>query len=333
MSKPSSPLKLVISSVVISALVIGLFFAIFLLVIVPSFSISDEDLYNVLMNIFPLVIAVVLVEVGFIAGRGNREDEEIDSDVLSPNAYDRPLYKEPSDDPMANGIDVTSEMMKNDTTEHQEPVEIIREVPVEVEKIVEKPVEVVREVVREVPVEIIKEVPVEVEKVVEKPVEVEKIVEKIVEVPVEVVREVPVEIVKEIEKEVPVEVVKEVPVEVEKIVEKPVEVAVPAEEEVKMLDFKDALDEEIANSKKYGYSFSVALVRDKDASDEAISNAFGGESLSFNVDDDKYYVILPLYNRVEALSALRPFEKVAVGEFRGNADSLLKVLDREIERA
>ena len=97
--------------------------------------------------------------------------------------------------------------------------------------------------------------------------------------------------------------------------------------------YKDALDEEIANSKKYGYSFSVALVRDKDASDEAISNAFGGESLSFNVDDDKYYVILPLYNRVEALSALRPFEKVAVGEFRGNADSLLKVLDKEIERA
>ena len=83
--------------------------------------------------------------------------------------------------------------------------EVIREVPVEVEKIVEK------EVIKEVPVEKIVEKVVEVEKRVEVPVE--KIVEKIVEVPVE----------KIVEKEV----IKEVPVEVEKIVEKIVEVEKP----------------------------------------------------------------------------------------------------------
>ena len=112
------------------------------------------------------------------------------------------------------------------------PVEVIKEVPVEVERIVEK------EVIKKVKVPVEKEVIKEVEKIVEKEVPVEKIVhvqgpervvvrtdnseidrltaeleklekklkvkpkvvEKIVEVPVEKIVEVPVEIVKEIEK-------------------------------------------------------------------------------------------------------------------------------------
>ena len=65
--------------------------------------------------------------------------------------------------------------------------EVIKEVPVEVEKIIEK------EVIKEVPVEIEKIVVKEVIKEVEKPIEVEKIVEKeiikVVEKPIEVVVE------------------------------------------------------------------------------------------------------------------------------------------------
>ncbi|MDE6362477.1 MAG: hypothetical protein K2L53_05815, partial [Clostridia bacterium] len=83
-------------------------------------------------------------------------------------------------------------------------IEKVVEVPVEVEKIVEK----------EVPVEKIVEVPVEVEKIIEKEVPVEKIVE------------VPVEVEKIVEKEVKVEV------PVEKIVEKEVRVEVPVEKVV-----------------------------------------------------------------------------------------------------
>ncbi|MBO5642992.1 MAG: hypothetical protein J6S51_03200 [Kiritimatiellae bacterium] len=96
--------------------------------------------------------------------------------------------------------------------------EVRVEVPVEVEKIVEK--EVVKEVRVEVPVEVEKIVEKEVVKEVrvEVPVEVEKIVEK--EVIKEVRVEVPVEVEKIVEKEVIKEVRVEVPVEVEKIVEK-----------------------------------------------------------------------------------------------------------------
>ena len=323
MSKPSSSLKLVISSVVISAVVIGLFFALFLLVIVPSFSITEREIYNVLIKIFPLVIGLVLVEVGYIAGKGNKEDEELESDMLSPNAYDQPLYAKPTDDPVSNGVDKIQEMEKATVIEKEVPVEVIKEVvkevPVEVEriveKVVEKPVETVREVVREVPVEII--------------VEVEKVVEKVVERPIEVIREVPVEIVRNVEKIVEVEK----PVEIEKVVEVEKPVDIEKEEEVKMLSFREALDEEIGNSRKYGYTFSVAAVKDGEGvTDEAFANALGGDSLSFN-EDGKHYLIMPLYNRVEALRALRPFEKVAVGEFKGNADTLLKTLDRELERA
>ena len=97
-------------------------------------------------------------------------------------------------------------------------VEIVKEVPVEVEK----------EVVKEVPVEVIKEVPVEVEKEVIKEVIKEVPVEK----KVEVVKEVPVEVVKEVIKEVPVEVIKEVPVEKEVIKEVIKEVPVEIIKEV-----------------------------------------------------------------------------------------------------
>ena len=117
-----------------------------------------------------------------------------------------------------------------------DPVRV--EVPVEVEKVVErvveKRVEVPVERVVEKVVEERVEVPVEVEKIVEKRVEVpvEKIVEKRVEVPVEKIVERVVEKEVRVEVPVPVEkiveriVVKRVEVPVEKVVEKIVEVPV-----------------------------------------------------------------------------------------------------------
>ena len=122
-----------------------------------------------------------------------------------------------------------------------DPVRV--EVPVEVEKVVErvveKRVEVPVERVVEKVVEKRVEVPVEVEKIVEKRVEVpvEKVVEKRVEVPVEKIVERVVEKEVRVEVPVPVEkiveriVVKRVEVPVEKVVEKVVEkiVEVPVE--------------------------------------------------------------------------------------------------------
>ena len=264
MSKSSSSLKIIITSVVISAIVLGIFAVVFLLYLVPAFQITNEQIYNVLIKLFPVVIGLILVQIGIVAGKMHDQDFSDKVDKLSPNAYDKPLYNEASDDPMdKGGVDLGA--FDRQPVEKIVEKEVIKEVPVEVVKevIKEVPVEVVKEVTREVPIEIvkevikevIKEVPVEkesetvreievpVEVIREVPVdvvrEVEKVVEKIVEVPVEkivevpvevvkeVVKEVPVEVVKEVIKEVPVEIIKEIPKEVEKVVEKVVEV--PAE--------------------------------------------------------------------------------------------------------
>ena len=112
--------------------------------------------------------------------------------------------------------------------EREVPVELLVEVPVEVEVTREVEVEIEREVqvavTREVYVT--REVPVEVERVVEVPVEVERIVEVPIEVPIEITREVFVEVAIE----VPIEVTREVPVEL--VIEVPVEVAVEVEKPV-----------------------------------------------------------------------------------------------------
>ena len=124
----------------------------------------------------------------------------------------------------------------------RDPAPVRVEVPIEVEKVVErvveKRVEVPVERVVEKVVEKRVEVPIEVEKIVEKRVEVpvekvvEKVVEKIVEVPVEKIVERVVEKEVRVEVPVPVEkiveriVVKRVEVPVEKVVEKIVEVPV-----------------------------------------------------------------------------------------------------------
>ena len=227
MSKSRSSLKLIISSVVISAIVLGIFAVIFLLYLVPAYQITNDSIYNGLIRFFPVLIGLILIQIGIIVGRRNDKDED-KSDLLPPNAYDKPLYQEAKDDPSAvAGVDYAKFEKEKDAGADV----VVKEVPVEVVKEVVKevPVEVVKEVVREVPVEVIKEVikevPVEVVKEVPVAKEGENVNTVEVEVPIEVVREVPVEIVREIEKpvekivekivEVPVEVIKEVPVEVE----------------------------------------------------------------------------------------------------------------------
>ncbi|MBQ3671199.1 MAG: SPOR domain-containing protein, partial [Treponema sp.] len=125
-----------------------------------------------------------------------------------------------SDGPLLRTVEIVKEIPVEVEKEviKEVPVEVIKEVPVEIEKevIKEVPVEVVKEVIKEVPVEVIKEVPVEKEVVKEviKEVPVEKEVEVIKEVPVE--KEVVKEVIKEVPVEKEVEVVKEVPVEVVK---------------------------------------------------------------------------------------------------------------------
>ena len=310
MARPSNTAKLVITSIIISLIVLAVFVLIFISYIVPAYQITEEQIYSVLVKLFPVLIGLVLIQIGVMAGRRGEPDYSETIDKLAPNAYDSPLYTSPKDDPMARGkVDAsalstgTEEGAKvvERIVEKEVPVEVVKEVPVEVIKTVEVPVEIIREV--QVPVEVVKEVTVEKEVPVEviKEVVVEKQVpvEVVKEVPVEVVREVPVEVIKEVEVEKPVEVVKEV-----EVGEKSVQ-----------LDFRQVLEAEAKDAISYGYDLSVAAISG-DTTEEAIEASFGEDTLVFS-ENGLFYAVLPLYNKEEAQDALKDFSRVNIATLDG----------------
>ena len=242
MAKARKTWKLVLTSIILSIIILAAFTAVFITLIVPSYDITREQIYDGLTKALPSLIGLVLLEIALISSRRGDDDYRDNIDKLAPNSYDSPLYSAPVDDPNSpSGVNAAEFDRRGQYTQVKEiikevpvevvkevvkevPREIIREVPVPVEKIVEKPVEVVKEVLKEVPVEVVKEVQV--------PVIKEVPVEKIIEKPVEVIKEVPVEKIVEKIVEVPVETEKEVPLEADIIIKhdyKPVEIKVPVD--------------------------------------------------------------------------------------------------------
>ena len=281
MAKPSKTAKLVVTSIVITLIVLAAFTLVFINFIVPAYAITEDQIYSVLTRLFPVLIGLILIQVGVMAAKKGEPEYKDTIDKLSPNAYDSSLYTEPKDDPMLRGK-VNPDLFAAGSATASSVKEVIKEVPVEVIK--EVPVEIVREV--EVPIERIHEIQVPVEVVKEVPVE--KIIEK------EVIREVPVEVLKE----VPVEVVKEVPVE--RIVEK--EVA-SAEAAPVMLSFHDVLREESKVAGDMNYDLSIVAIKERDGlTEEAIEAAFGEDTLVFS-EDGCFFAVLPLYSKEEAEAA------------------------------
>lgn len=300
MAKSKSTVKLVVTSVILSLIVIGVFALVFINFIVPAYQITNEDVYNVLIRLFPVLIGLVLIQIGVMIAKRNEEDFRDSVDKLPPNSYTRPLEKEIQDDPSHVAPDATLHSEGN-VRIIEKPVEIIKEVPVET----------IKEVVKEVPVEVVKEVPVEVVK--EVPYEV--IREVVKEIPVEViresVREVPVEV--EVVREIPVEIIREVPVEVVKEVEKEVPVAaVAAEAENRLLGFEEVLQEECASAAEMDYDITLALVKGS-VNGAALESAFTTLAYVFAYDD-KFALIFPFASRAEAERIIEE-KKASLGAF------------------
>ena len=210
MPKPKSTAKLVVTSVVISFAVIAIFALIFLNYIVPTYQVTEEQIYSVLIKLFPILVGLILIQIGIMIAKRNEDEFKDQVDKLPPNAYTKPFESPAKDDPINISIDAAKaydQVQPAHGAAEAAVREVVREVPVVKEVIKEVPVEVVKEIEKEVPVvrEVIKEVQVPCASAPD--VQPEKI-----EVPVEVIKEVPVEVVREVEKvvEVPVEVIKEV---------------------------------------------------------------------------------------------------------------------------
>ena len=281
MSKPKSTARLVITSVVISFVVIAVFALVFINFIVPAYQVTEDQIYSVLIKLFPILIGLILIQIGVMIAKRNEDEFADQVDRLPPNAYTKPFESSPKDDPANISIDArqTQEQVPPRPVAEGPVREIVKEVPVEKEvirevpaagQVVEKEVPVIKEVIKEVPIEIVKEVPVEVP--------VEKIVEKIVEKPVEV----------------------------EKIVEKPVASAVAdAPVETRMLDFDEVLDQECRSARDDSYDITLALFRKNGAIDEdRLEKAFSANAFIFDRGDD-YALIFSFANEDEVTSLIQ----------------------------
>jgi hypothetical protein len=68
--------------------------------LLPLYSINQEQMYEVLIKLFPLLIGLIMIEIGVLVARKRDEDLADEIDKLPPNAYDKPLYTFPGDDPL-----------------------------------------------------------------------------------------------------------------------------------------------------------------------------------------------------------------------------------------
>ena len=330
MPKPKSTAKLVITSVVISFAVIAIFALIFLNYIVPTYQVTEEQIYSVLIKLFPILVGLILIQIGVMIAKRNEDEFKDQVDKLPPNAYTKPFESPAKDDPINISIDAAKaydQVQQRQSAAEAGVREVIREVPVVKEVIKEVPVEVVREIEKEVPVvrEVIKEV--QVPSASASDVQPEKI-----EVPVEVIREVPARTdestaasgaqIKEIVKEIPIEIIKEVPIEVpvEKVVEKIVEKEIPvekivekevpsasavhAEEETRMLGFIEVLEEECSEANECGNDITLVLIKKKDSlSEDVLEPVFGSNAFIFERADD-FALIFSFANEEETASLI-----------------------------
>ncbi|HKM08217.1 MAG TPA: hypothetical protein VJ869_14740, partial [Sphaerochaeta sp.] len=90
-------------------ILLSLFLTVFILLVLlyvasryllPLYSINQDQIYGVLVKLFPLLIGLVMIEIGVLVARKRDEDFADEIDKLPPNAYDKPLYTLPGDDPL-----------------------------------------------------------------------------------------------------------------------------------------------------------------------------------------------------------------------------------------
>ncbi len=87
---------------------LSLFLTVFLLLAVlfvaaryllPLYDINQERIYDVLVRLFPILIGLVMIEIGVMTAKRRDEDFADTVDKLPPNAYDKPFYILAQDDP------------------------------------------------------------------------------------------------------------------------------------------------------------------------------------------------------------------------------------------
>ncbi len=87
---------------------LSLFLTVFLLLaglyvasryLLPLYDVNQQQIYDILVKLFPILLGLIMIEIGVMIARRRDEEYADQVDKLPPNAYDKPFYTLPGDDP------------------------------------------------------------------------------------------------------------------------------------------------------------------------------------------------------------------------------------------
>lgn len=94
----SSASKILFSVLAAIALLAGAS-VLFITWVVPSYGIDVAVVYSVLTRLFPILIGLILMQIGIILASPSSSDKTDSADILVKDDYDDPLYAMPNEDP------------------------------------------------------------------------------------------------------------------------------------------------------------------------------------------------------------------------------------------
>ncbi|MFA5698239.1 MAG: hypothetical protein WC954_00695 [Sphaerochaeta sp.] len=308
--------------------------------LLPNVTWDQGQLFDFFVKLFPLLIGLIMIEIGVVISKKKVQDCEDEFDKLPPNAYDRPFYALPQDDPAHIRNDEIIYTQPHVLAEATFADEVLDELPIsESTAEVILPIDLPPVIDEEEVIEAVEEEPVveeEIIEVVEEPVAEEEIVE-VVEEPV--VEEEPLIFETPVEEEVAPVAVSEESSEEEFFLEEdapvvPVYRAAPValddtavglkEETLQVyeMDFESILAVELESANDLNYDLTVVVVRVTSGPIEAIANKLirqsGDLSYSFFIEDESIALILPFYNSDEARSFTLSLIEACQREFQGS---------------
>ncbi|HOE89189.1 MAG TPA: hypothetical protein PLF67_03895 [Sphaerochaeta sp.] len=269
--------------------------------LLPHVKWDQDQLFSFFVKLFPLLIGLIMIEIGVVISKKRDEDFADDIDKLPPNAYDRPFYALPQDDPA---------FIRNDEVIYaQAPVleeATFSEAVLSEEPIVERAAEVI--------------LPLDLPQVEEEPEVL--VVEPVAETVATELEEPILETVAAEEKE---PVVGEAAPVVPPYQAPRDEISIAIEEgilQVYEMDFDSILELELESANDLNYDLTVVIVRVTEGPVDAIAQKLirqsGDLSYTFTLEDNTIGIILPFYNGEEARTFTLSLIESCQQEFQGS---------------
>lgn len=290
-------------------ILLSLFLTVFILLVLlyvasryllPLYSINQDQIYGVLVKLFPLLIGLVMIEIGVLVARKRDEDFADEIDKLPPNAYDKPLYTLPGDDPLHRHSDEM--VFSQSLSESYKPVE--QALAPEDELIA--PSATIREVMQPT---------------ISSMQQIED---------TDVLESTKLEVMEPIAVEAFPTAFESVVAETEKaVVEEPVASAshfIATDEYTRVVetftnDFTSILSVELENAQEMDYDLTIVLVDVSKGPAEQIANKMlmlsGELAYSFTLENNRIAMVLPFYNAEEARSFTLSLLESCKKEFSG----------------